>query len=197
VEREPARLYDPTFWPAVGWAASGPWAVLLRQSTGARLGAGGEVELMVVRDAEQEACDNEGGTGSDLDPHRIEWRLAAAPSPVEAERAAQAFNRPIALRVLSGAPDASGDLPVEHALLRVWGDAVVTALKPADRGGGLIVRALLGPGPATIEPSPLLGAGAAEQVDLAERTLGPLDLTGGSIALDPAHLGSIATVRLR
>ena len=196
LERTPERVYAPTYWPAVAWASSGAHAILLRQSTGVRFGAAGEVEVLAVRDARQEKCDMEGGTGTDPDAHRLEWRLVRVESPVAAEAAAQAFNRPLVL-VPGVAAGVAPDLELEQSLAQVEGDGVLSALKPADRGDGVVLRVLLLPGPATVHLSRALAALQAVRVDAAERDLEDLGPAGEAIALDPARFGAIATLRLR
>jgi hypothetical protein len=193
-ERTPERVYTPTFWPAVEWASVGGAAVLLRQSTGVRFSPSGELELMAVRDARGEQCDIEGGFGSDTGTHRIAWKLTAAATPAAAARAAQAWNRPVAWVRADGG---DGSLPPQGSLLTVEGDGLVSALKPADRGGGVIVRALLLPGPVTLHLPPALAARARTRTDALERDLAPLDGSGEMLTLDAATFGSIATVRLK
>ena len=194
-ERPPERVYTPTFWPAVEWLSVGNWAVLLRQSTGVRLSAAGDVELMAMRWAPSEQCDIEGGMGDDPDIHRIEWLVTAAATPAQAARAAQSFNRPITW--LDTMPTGSGALAAEGSLASVDGEGILTAVKPAERGDGVIVRALLLPGPVTVHLSPQLAGLARTRTDAVERDLADLDGTGDTITLDAATFGSIATVRLR
>ena len=61
--RPAERIYTPTYWAAVGWASVGGWAIALRQSTGVRMDRAGALELMVARDAREETCELNGGTG--------------------------------------------------------------------------------------------------------------------------------------
>ena len=187
-ERPVERVYSPTFWPAVEWASVGTSAVLLRQSTGVRFDGQGGIELMAVRDARSEKCDFEGGEGSDTATHRIEWRIVRAEPPLGAARAAQRFNRPlVAVAGLSG----------EGSLLTAEGEGLVTAVKPAERGEGVIVRALLSPGPLTLHLGPGLSGRTATRCDAAERDLAPLGAAAQTLVLDKATFGAIATVRLR
>jgi hypothetical protein len=194
-DRVPQKVYTPTFWPAVAWVSTGNWAVLLRQSTGARLSSDGQVELMTARNVPLgEACDVEGGVGSDTDAHRFEWRIEAAASPAAAESAAQLFNRPIIVLPVQSAASGPFDLPIEQSLAQVSGDGVLSALKPADRGQGVIVRALVEPGPVTITLAPMFH-GQVTRTDSSERDLA----AAGALApltFDRAHDGPIATVRI-
>jgi Glycosyl hydrolases family 38 N-terminal domain/Alpha mannosidase middle domain len=196
-DRVPEKVYTPTFWPAVAWLSTGNWAVLLRQSSGVRLAAGGAVELMAVRNTPSgEQCDVLGGTGSDPNPHRFEWRIEAAPTPAAAETAAQLFNRPIIALLAGSTAAATQDLPIEQSLAQVSGDGILSALKPAERGGGVIVRALLEPGPVSITLAPLY-KGQLVHTDSSERDLNVIGPFANPIALDRDSFGAIATVRLR
>ncbi len=192
-ERPLEALYSPTFWPAVAWVRAGDWAIALRQSTGVRMSTPGELELMAARDARGEKCEVEGGTGSDPDLHRIEWRIEHAPSPADAARAAQAFDRPLTLAMVDASQAQTTDLPEERSLLQVDGDGIVTALKPAERGSGLIVRAVLLPGPVVVRG---LAGKKVTAVDLAERDLRSMGTAGDGLVLDAGELGSIASVRV-
>ena len=190
------KVYTPTFWPAVGWAQVGPVAILLRQSTGVRMSTPGAIELMAARDARSEQCDVEGGTGSDTGIHRIEWRLEPAASVIAAEQASQAWNRPIDLEVVPLDQATTPDLPRAEALLGVSGEGVVSALKPADRGDGVILRALLLPGPVTVTLPPSLVGKQVTRVDVAERDGASLGVAGATITFEKATFGAVASVRL-
>jgi len=195
--RAPTHIFDPTFYPAVAWAQVSGWAVLLRQSTGVRMATPGVLELMTARDARNEQCDVMGGTGSDPGQHRVEWRIVRAAAPVDAERSAQAYDRPLDLLFEWPTQAATTDLPAQTSLASVDGDAVLSAIKPADRGGGVVLRALLMPGPGTINLSPSLAGRQLGVVDLAERDGASLGTAGTSIPLDPATYGAIAGFRLQ
>ena len=198
------RLYQPTYWPAVDWASVGDTGILLRQSTGVRiapLASGVDLEVMAVRDAEQEQCDAEGGKGTDLDVHRIEWRLVAPDNPARLMWAAQSFGHPIRI-------DSVNLTTTEHSTIAAAGSmaefldtfsGVITAIKPATRGDGVIVRVLLSGLSDLWLPfgSPLLNRHWA-RADLAERDLEDLGVnTARMIPLDPMKLGSLVTLRLK
>jgi hypothetical protein len=195
-ERSVERVYAPTFWPAVEWASVGSWAVLLRQSTGVRFDGAGGMELMAVRDARMEQCDVLGGTGSDTTAPTIEWEIVRAGAPAEAARAAQRFNRPLAVASL-GPATGGADPGAVGSLVTVEGDGLVTALKSAERGEGVIVRALLLPGPLTLRLGASLRDRAVVRCDAAERDLAPLEPTDGALVLDRAAHGAVVTLRVR
>jgi hypothetical protein len=193
--REAQRVYSPTFWAAVDFAQVGGWAIALRQSTGARMDTPGAVELIAARDARQESCDIEGGTGSDTGVHRIEWRIAPAADAVAAAIAAQMFERPLA--IVGVASTGGTGLPSDGSLVAISGGGIISAVKPAERGDGTIVRAvrLAGGASATIDLSAFLPHSTITDVDLVERDLAPR-VPGDTIAIAPGD-AAIASVRLR
>ncbi len=197
IARQPEHVFAPTFYPAVSWAKIGAWAVLLRQSTGVHTGAAGQLELMAVRDARQEQCDLTGGTGTDTATHRIEWRIVRAATPLDAERAAQAYDRPVDLVPVALRPTTGSPLPSQLSLASVEGGGIISAIKPAERGSaGVLVRTRLLAGRATVHLGAPLAGRKASYVDLAERDEGKSWSEGSTLSLDPASHGSIATVRL-
>lgn len=107
-----------------------------------------------------------------------------------------AWNRP-AIPFAVKAPGKLPELPGESSLAGLGGDGVLSALKPADRGEGVILRALLMPGPVTVHLSPLLAGRHAYRVDVAERDLEDLGMVTDTLVLDRGRFGSIASVRLR
>jgi hypothetical protein len=197
VSRPPEYVYTPTFWPAVFGGRVGDWGMLLHQSTGIRMSAPGVMELMAARDAESEKCDVMGGVGTDPGIHRIDWILEPVTSTAGAELAGQAFNRPIDLVLVGTGQAPTLDFPFQESLLEVEGEGVVSALKPAERGDGLILRALLMPGPVTVHLSPLFQGRKINVVDLAERDGARLGTAGESLTFSPGSSQSIASVRLQ
>lgn len=87
-----------------------------------------------------------------------------------------------------------GTLPLSGRFLRLTGAAVITAVKTAEDGRGLILRlASLGT-PTTVTLS-LPGLRQASFTDLAEQPLGPCPLEGGA-AVFPLAPGQVRTLRL-
>ena len=160
---------------------------MLRQSTGARLSANGDVELLAMRWAPSEQCDIEGGMGDDPGVHRFEWMLTSAATPAKAARAAQRFNRPVEWIAAAGG---DGSLPAQGSLASLDGEGVITAIKPAERGEGVIVRALLLPGPVTLTTN--LPHATIRRTDALERDLASV----AGLTLDRDSFGAIATLRL-
>ncbi len=193
VERAAQRVYDPTFWPAVAWTRVGTFGLLLRQSTGVRMSTPGQIELLAARDARQEQCDMEGGTGTDTGAHRIEWRFQTEAEPGDEEIAAQQFDRPLDAHVVTTAPSTPQDLPEAAGVAGAGMQGVVTALKPAERGAGAILRVQV-QGATTVDlPA---GTTTATRTDLVERDIAPLTVTDGTVTLDPAD-GALQTIRVQ
>jgi hypothetical protein len=190
------RLYTPTFWPAVDLISVGSVALLLRQSTGVRFDPSGSIELLAVRDSRENACEFQAVTGSDSASHRIEWRLVLADSALAAARAAQTFNRPVTIvRADTSMPNGT-QLAAEGSLASIDGAALISAIKPALRGEGVIVRAQRFDGDATLHlGAPLDLLARAFHTDAVERNLEPLASAGAMIPLG-RELGVLPTVRL-
>ncbi len=165
------KLFAPTFWPAVDWLHVGNWAVLLRQSTGVGMAQPGVLELMAARDARKEKCDVMGGDGSDTGVHRLEWRIVGVVKPADSAGLAQAFARPlVALPVKLHGQAADRPLLSGLAIAAPY-TSHVSAIKPASRGGGIILRA---------------------DVDVAAALQGPFG-TRTSTVVDPAERAAPAT----
>jgi hypothetical protein len=196
IERPLQRVYTPTFWPAVSWTEVGNDVILLRQTTGVMMSTGGALELMVARWAPMEQCDVEGGTGDDPDMHRIDWRIERAGDP-QAEIDAQSFNRPITFDTVPLDQATTLDLATQTSLLGVSGDGIVSTLKPADRGGGVILRVLPMNGPVHVALPPALAQTQATLVDLAERDGKVIGQAGASMDFDRATYGAIVSIRLQ
>ncbi len=192
------RGYTPTFWPAVGWAAVGGWAILLapvdrRADELARRGR-------AVRGPQRAAREvrHRGGTGNDNGTHRIEWRIEPVTGGSDAiERASQAFDRPIDLEPVTLTQATTTDLPAPESILSIDGPGVISAFKPAERGGGLILRVLLFGGPATVHLPASLAGEQVTRVDATEHDLTPIGAAAATLVLDPAVYGSIASVRIQ
>jgi alpha-mannosidase len=113
-----------------------------------------------------------------------------------AEQRAQLFNRPVVALPITVAASATPDLAPQQSILQVQGEGVVSALKPADRGAGVILRVQLMPGPVTVQLSPMLAGSKATRVDTSERDLSDLGVLGASITLDQKTYGALASIRL-
>jgi hypothetical protein len=141
-ERPLDHIYVPSWWPAVTWVARGDLAVHLAQSTGVRGAADGALEWIVARNAPSEQpCDEVGPSGTEDGAVLVEVSLGRRDRPrggaTELE-ASMTLARP--LRAVA-ATRHGGDLAPEDALIAIEArEAVATALKPATRGGGVVVH---------------------------------------------------------
>jgi hypothetical protein len=160
VGRPLSRGFDPTFWPAVRYAAHGRAVLSLGFSTGVHATASGALEWIAFRNANDEKpCTSLGAEGTDdsVTTEVVELGIAG-----EDEIARSiALSRPL-IRVLQ--PAHGGDLASTGRLITIEG-AVATAIKPAERGDGLIVH-LLGKG--TLTPGALPWT-SSSPVDWLER----------------------------
>ncbi len=175
------KLYSPTFWPATEFVdLSDPGrgaglALLTGQSTGFSCSADGKLEVMVLRNAEQEKCDFLGGKGTDPSRHSIRLGLYPHAGDVLAGKVLEAglsFNAP-PRAVLTGIH--AGVLPASGSLVTVGDGAWVSALKRAEDGRGVILR-LVPTADAAAKAEKvainagLLDFGSAAHIDALERT---------------------------
>jgi len=131
--------------------------------------------------------------------HCILCRLPAGAGDGEAMKRAEAFDHP----PVAVATDAhAGDLPPAGAFLTVRGGGVVSALKGAEDGDGLVLRAF-NPGalPAELllEPGPLMGrVRAVQEIDVLERpeseSMVSLEKGVVKMSMEPRSIG---TARVR
>ena len=144
------------------------------QSTGFSCDANGKLDVMVLRNAEQEKCDFLGGKGTDPSRHSIRLGLYPHAGDVLAGKVLEAglsFNAP-PRAVLTGIH--AGVLPASGSLVTVGDGAWVSALKRAEDGRGVILR-LVPTADAAAEAEKvaintgLLDFGSAAHVDALER----------------------------
>jgi hypothetical protein len=98
---------------------------------------------------------------------------------------------------VAGGVASGAALPLQGQLVTADGDGLITALKPATRGSGLILRALLLGPSLTLNAGPPLATLSWTPTDLAERQP-PGATTAGSwpIALSRADHRTLVTLRL-
>jgi hypothetical protein len=87
-----------------------------------------------------------------------------------------------------------GALATSGSVISISGGGIVSTVKPADRGQGVIVRVQLVTSAATLALPPTLPHSTITMTDLAERDLGALP-TSATIGLDPGS-GSLRTLRI-
>ena len=204
VGRPSRRFYDPTFWPLHQFAhlqdsANGRGLAILQRLPGAiSFQPGGGLELVAMRNATHETAFGLIGlpanpaSGHEYEDYAFEYGLLFTSGGDwrvnDVYRAARDFARPAgeaALRDLAGSLVTTGSA-----------DVYVTAVKPASRGAGIILR-LYSPcvpdGPLWVRAPQFKIAGAA-LCDARERDLEPLAVQDGAVQV--TMTGTIATMRL-
>jgi hypothetical protein len=153
VTRRPAhKLYDPTFWPARSFVhvheePSGRGiAFFLGGPASAGLHGRGAVEFFALRHATRERAFGfvpilaHPAAGTDPDEHNFDYSLAATTAgDYHHNRLPQGVRRALR-RVVDTATDEALDRLANSAVELDHDDAMLLALKRADRGGGWIAR---------------------------------------------------------
>jgi len=207
VDRPRRKLYEPTFWPARSFAHlqgdnSHGLAVFLGGPASAALRDDGTLEWMALRNAPRERAFGlvplpaHPATGTDPERQSFHYAIWFTPPGSFLDHGLpQLVRRELWPRW--HAPQAQGlaSRP-EAAVVLDRDDVLLAALKPADRGAGLIARLYaLAPGPEQARLSvPARPVRKATLCDARERDRGALEVRDGavSVPLDRA----IQTVRL-
>ena len=202
-ERPRRKLYDPTFWPAFSYVhvydETLGVAAFLAGPASVSVNALGRLSLMVQRNATREyaygilpvLAHPARGTDPGFPVTCVFTPTQGMEtSAYKLQAHAQDVLQRIALFGPAELPSLPPDLPFE-----VSGDAFISALKPADRGPGLIVRLTGRPGAdvrLACSDRPIV---AAHRADARERDRHALCIADGAVEV-PMD-GSIVTVRLR
>ena len=204
VERASRRFYDPTFWPLHTFAhlqdgATGRGLAVLQPLPGAiSFQPDGQLELVAMRNATREKAYGlinlpaNPASGHEREDYAFEYGLLFTPGGDWREnaihRAARDFANPSGETALQAL---AGSLVVTDSE-DVW----VTAVKPASRGAGIIVR-LVSPcvpdAPLWVR-APYFNVTSAVLCDARERDLAELEVQHGAVRL--GMTGTIATIRL-
>ena len=208
VIRPPKRIYNPTLWPFQQFAhvqddGDGRGLTILQAMPGAiSYQSDGSLELVALRNATRErvfgliGIPGNPASGHERGSYAFEYALFFTPSGDWRDNdipsvARSTFQNPwddperVALHSLV-APAVTTDCP------DIW----VTAVKPASRGDGVIVRLYT---PALPESPVMVTARdftvkGAFLCDARERDLGPLEVQDGTVRV--AMPGTVATIRL-
>lgn len=211
VQRPQRRFYDPTFWPVSGWLVSqgteAAAAVAVDRTRAVTVGAGGTLGVVVARNATKEqawgivpilACPARGHERGHTSA-AVAWSWGSAGSAAEQGEAARARLADEGRSRLAAAVAAVLEieaLPGEGALPA----PEVVALKPAERGAGVVARIIdrHATGSIRARVRTHLPLAAAARCDARERdleALEPTGLDGGSVVTVEAP-GSILSLRL-
>jgi hypothetical protein len=208
VVRPLQKVYDPTFWPMhhvlhVQDGVDGlGLAVSVRRPAAAACRPDGSLELVALRNATRERAFGlmpilcTPASGHEHSSYAFQYSLWFTPA---GDWRANGVN-PV-VRGVDGGPRDGGsrrdlDAWMSSLVVSDRDDVYVTAVKPASRGEGWIVRlqTYTVPGPAVALTLPGRDVGAAFLCDARERDLETLEVRGGAVHLTMP--GAIATVRL-
>ena len=208
VVRPLQKVYDPTFWPMhhvlhVQDGVDGlGLAVSVRRPAAAACRPDGSLELVALRNATRERAFGlmpilcTPASGHEHSSYAFQYSLWFTPA---GDWRANGVT-PV-VRGVDGGPRDGGsrrdlDAWMSSLVVSDRDDVYVTAVKPASRGEGWIVRlqTYTVPGPAVALTLPGRDVGAAFLCDARERDLETLEVRGGAVHLTMP--GAIATVRL-
>jgi hypothetical protein len=208
VVRPLQKNYDPTFWPLQHFMhiqdGPGEWglAVGLRHPTAAACRPDGTLELVALRNATRERAFGlvpilcTPASGHEHSSYAFQYALWFTPAGGWQENGLIPLVRGVGLEPWGNGDRRELDDRLASVVILDRDDVFVTAVKPASRGEGWIVRlqTYIAPGPAIALKLPGRDVRAAFLCDARERDLEPLAVHGGAVHLTMP--GAIATVRL-
>jgi hypothetical protein len=206
VVRPLKKGYDPTFWPAQRFvhvrdrASDNGLAVLLALPGAVSCNAGGQLEVVTLRNAPREKMYGlipipaMPATGHERSSYRLEYALLFTESGGWRENS-------IDVLPMIQSPLADDDMAPIRSLVKDIvtadrDDVTVTAIKPASRGHGIIVRLLTYANHSTKVKLTMRDRAVVDAYlcDARERDLGRLEVSDGIVRM--IMPGNIATVRL-
>jgi hypothetical protein len=206
--RPPYKIYQPTFWPVQhfvyieGDAGDGGTAVGLRRPGALWYQPDGSLEVIALRNATRERAFGflplpaTPATGHERSAHTFDYVIWFTPAGDWRRHNIAGAVRHMFHGPWSGAgPEAPGRA-TESIVRANRPDVAVTAIKPASRGDGLVVRllALAAPGLPVALACPGRSVREAYLCDTRERDVVQLEVRAGEVHLTMP--GTIATVRL-
>lgn len=206
VTRPAQRHFDPTFWPVSSWVADGDVALAVEMTRAVAAGADGTFEVIVARNAVKErawgvlpipACPARGSDPDVTTATVALWRPADTAVDALADATTALLADPLRARF-----DAAVARVVEVRRSGVGSTAGVDviALKPADRGAGVVVRCVdrsyAGPTDLVLRTTAPLAAAAL--CDVRERDLSELDVRadGDGSVVTLRSDGPVVSIRL-
>lgn len=208
IVRPPKRIYDPTFWPLHQFvhlreSADGRGLVLLQPLPGAvSCEPEGRVELVAMRNATREKAFGlinlpaNPASGHERESYAFEYAFAFTEKGNWHDNNLPFLARGIAKSPWNTSSKPELDALVESIVTTDTPDVWVTAVKPASRGEGIIVRlnALAVPGSTVALSVHQLRITKVFLCNARERDLEPLEISNGTVRLRMP--GTIATIRL-
>jgi len=208
VVRPPKRIYDPTFWPLHHFVhlqddATGRGLAILQPMPGAiSYRPDGQIELVALRNATREkifgliGIPGNPASGHERESYAFEYALLFTQNGDWRDNNIHLMARGMANNPWSNSRDTAlrglADAIVTTDSADVW----VTAIKPASRGEGVIVRLYMPalPESPVVVTAPHFRVIGAFLCDARERDLRPLDVQAGTVRLTMP--GTVATIRL-
>jgi hypothetical protein len=208
VVRPPIKIYEPTFWPLQHFLhlqdnAGGPGLALwLRRPGAVSYQPGGMLEVVALRNATRERAFGllpipaTPATGHERSSYTFEYAVWFTPPGDWREQGVAST----ACRLAGEGWGADGEAELQRLAASVVTadrpDVAITAVKPASRGQGLVVRlqTYTAPGPPVTVTAPGRSVETAFLCDARERNLESLPVRDGAVHLTMP--GAIATVRL-
>jgi alpha-mannosidase len=206
--RPPKRIYDPTFWPFQHFVhfqddGSGRGLAVLQPMPGAAsYQPDGRLELVAMRNATRErlfgliGIPGNPASGHERRSYAFEYALLFTQRGDWRENNIHLRARAIANNPWSSSRDTALRGLADSIVTTDAADVWVTAIKPASRGEGIIVRLVAPVLPdsdvtVTAHHFPVRGAFLC---DARERDIGPLPVKDGAVRV--AMPGTVATIRL-
>ncbi len=208
IARPPKRIYDPTFWPLHQFAHiqednNGRGLAILQPMPGAVFyQPDGQLELVAMRNATREkifgliGIPGNPASGHERESYACEYALMFTQSGDWRDNNIHLTARDIVNSPWSNPRDTVLRSLADSSVTTNSPDVWVTAIKPASRGAGIIVRLytpVLTEAP-VIVTSPHLEVAKAWLCDARERDLEPLDVRDGTVRVTMP--GTVTTIRL-
>lgn len=208
VVRPPKRIYEPTFWPLHHFVHlqdddTGRGLAILQPMPGAiSYQPNGQLELVAMRNATREkvfgliGIPGNPASGHERESYAFEYALLFTQNGDWQDNNIHFVARGIANNPWSNSRDTELRRLADSVVTTDSTDVWVTAIKPASRGEGVIVRLYTPvlPESPVVVTAPYFKVIGAFLCDARERDLRPLEVQDGTIRV--AMPGTVATIRL-
>ncbi|MEA2087123.1 MAG: hypothetical protein U9O91_03395 [Candidatus Caldatribacteriota bacterium] len=208
VVRPPKRIYDPTFWPLHHFVHlqdddTGRGLAILQPMPGAiSYQPGGQLELVVMRNATREkvfgliGIPGNPASGHERESYAFEYAFLFTQNGDWRDNNIHLMARGIANNPWSDSRDTALRGLADSVITTDSTDVWVTAIKPASRGEGVVVRLYTPvlPESPVVVTAPHFKVIRAFLCDARERDLETLEMQDGTVRV--AMPGTVATIRL-